>query len=112
MQAAFSSVKLGLNSKPRAVKNAIDFFRSRTARLTKIFRVRTSAMIPPLRERQSLLTDVTFFTERLRVLSQAARENAVQFAWKFRAVALFMAARRSGSAMDAHAEGPLESGRA
>src|SRR5262249_43920011 len=43
MHAALSSVNFGLNSKPREEKNSIDFFRSRTARLTKMLRV----MVPP-----------------------------------------------------------------
>src|SRR5438477_4939217 len=38
MQAAFSSVNLGLNSKPSFEKNSIDAFRSRTGRLTNSFR--------------------------------------------------------------------------
>src|SRR5437879_7193768 len=55
MQAALSSVNFGLNSKPSFVKKFIDFFRSRTARLTKSFRERFSAMIPPWVEK-SLFT--------------------------------------------------------
>src|SRR2546430_16416583 len=35
MQAAFSSVNLGLNSKPSFEKNSIDAFTSRTGRLTQ-----------------------------------------------------------------------------
>src|SRR5215831_96314 len=38
MQAALSSVNFGLNSNPSFEKNAFDFFRSLTARLTKIIR--------------------------------------------------------------------------
>src|SRR5713101_8586016 len=45
MQAALSSVNFGSNPKPSFVKNSIDFFRSRTARLTKIFRGLLSAMV-------------------------------------------------------------------
>src|SRR5947209_11677195 len=45
MQAALSSVNFGLNSKPSLEKNSIDFFRSRTARLTKS--LREPAMCPP-----------------------------------------------------------------
>src|SRR5713101_5159233 len=45
MQAALSSVNFGLNSKPSFEKNSIDFFKSRTARLTKSFRERLSAMV-------------------------------------------------------------------
>ena len=44
MQAALSSVNLGLNVKPSAEKNSIDLFRSRTGRLTNILRG-TSASI-------------------------------------------------------------------
>lgn len=47
MQAALSTVNLGSNSKPSAEKNAIDAFRSRAARLTKIFRDCPSLMGPP-----------------------------------------------------------------
>src|SRR5216684_1598356 len=45
MQAALSSVNFGLNSKPSLEKNSIDFFKSRTARLTKSFRERSAAMV-------------------------------------------------------------------
>src|SRR5713101_7079714 len=45
MQAASSSVNFGLNSKPSFEKNSIDFFKSRTARLTKSFRERSAAMV-------------------------------------------------------------------
>src|SRR6266446_10947269 len=48
MQAALSSVNFGSNPKPSFVKNSIDFFRSRTARLTKIFRGLLSAMVSSL----------------------------------------------------------------
>src|SRR5215471_6995450 len=44
MQAALSSVNLGLNSKPSLLKNCIDRFRSRTGKLTKISRERFCAM--------------------------------------------------------------------
>src|ERR1700694_2263458 len=37
MQAALSSVNLGLNSKPSFEKSSIDFFKSPTARLTNSF---------------------------------------------------------------------------
>ena len=39
MHAAFSSVNFGLNVKPSCEKKSIDFFKSRPARLTKIFLV-------------------------------------------------------------------------
>src|SRR5436190_3399997 len=48
IQAALSSVNFGSNPKPSFVKNSIDFFRSRTARLTKIFRGLLSAMVSGL----------------------------------------------------------------
>src|SRR5439155_5401806 len=48
MQAALSSVNCGSNPKPSFVKNSIDFFRSRTARLTNIFRGLLSAMVSGL----------------------------------------------------------------
>src|SRR5262249_12350154 len=44
MQAALSSVTCGLNEKPSVPKKSIDRFRSRTARLTNIFRERVAAM--------------------------------------------------------------------
>src|ERR1051325_8985336 len=40
MQAALSSVNFGLKVNPRREKKSIDFFRSRTARLTKSLRIR------------------------------------------------------------------------
>src|SRR6266852_2038343 len=49
MQAALLSVNFGLNSKPSFEKNSIDFFRSRTGRLRKIFRERLSAIASLLR---------------------------------------------------------------
>src|SRR5262245_25719404 len=45
MQAALSSVNFGLNPKPSWPKKSFDFFRSRTARLTKILRVEFVAMV-------------------------------------------------------------------
>jgi len=44
MQAAFSSVNCGLNPKPSLEKKFFDLCRSRTARLTKIFRESVDAM--------------------------------------------------------------------
>src|SRR5437762_6367847 len=48
MQAALSSVNFGSNPKPSFVKKSIDLFRSRTARLTNIFRGLLSAMVSSL----------------------------------------------------------------
>jgi hypothetical protein len=38
MQAALSSLNFGLKWKPKVEKNSLDFFKSRTGRLTKSFR--------------------------------------------------------------------------
>src|SRR5438094_10507663 len=48
MQAALSSVNFGSNPKPSFVKKSIDLFKSRTARLTNIFRGLLSAMVSSL----------------------------------------------------------------
>ena len=48
MQAALSSVNCGLNPKPSSEKKAFDLSRSRTARLTKIFREFVDAMVRSL----------------------------------------------------------------
>src|SRR5688572_15261804 len=44
MHAAFSSVNFGLKVKPSREKKSIDLFRSRTARLTKIFLARVATI--------------------------------------------------------------------
>src|SRR5215472_11234521 len=49
MHAALSSVNFGLNSKPSEEKKSIDFFKSRTARLTKMLCVMRSSSLTNFR---------------------------------------------------------------
>jgi hypothetical protein len=78
MQAAVSSVNWALNVKRSLLKKSIDFFRSFTGRLTKIFRVMCSPLeIIGTPSQQYVEREKAKSTGPVKVRYAARRENTV-----------------------------------